>query len=257
MTEQPVSPEGVAADSPAESQPTQVEPQGESLATQAPDPAALGNRRRRKRRRRSDFGKIRRLSPAQLERTRRKKLAYLAEVARTGNISEACRRVGVSRSFQKYWVAADPDFSALYEEAMDVYTDSLEREVDRRAFEGVNKGVWYQGKQVGKERVYSDSLAMFRLTAELPEKYKHRQELTGPGGGPLQVATLDLSRLSEADLLVMRALRRKAEGLPPDDEDQRALPASSAPPPPGMEVTNQEDGGGVVSTDIVVREDAT
>ena len=49
--------------------------------------------------------------------------------------------------------------------------DILEDEVDRRAVEGVEKPVgWHKGKPGGYVREYSDTLLIFLLKGDRPEK---------------------------------------------------------------------------------------
>mgnify|MGYP001583741456 CR=1 FL=1 len=153
-----------------------------------------------------------------------RKSAYLRAVSRTGNITRAADAARISRITHYDWMAGDPGFEPRFEEAMDKYLDSLEREADRRAVAGVRRAIYYQGKVVGYERVWSDTLLMFRLNAERPKKYKYRSEVSGPGGGPIPV--VDLSRLSEVELLALRAIRAKLEGAQSlTDGDFRGLKA--------------------------------
>jgi hypothetical protein len=54
----------------------------------------------------------------------------------------------------------------------DAGVDLLEAELHKRAFEGVERPVYYKGEQVGTWRFYSDALAMFLLKAHRPERYR-------------------------------------------------------------------------------------
>lgn len=53
----------------------------------------------------------------------------------------------------------------------------LEDEAHRRAFEGVDKPVFYQGDECGTIREYSDTLAIFLLKAHNPEKYRENSKV--------------------------------------------------------------------------------
>lgn len=91
-----------------------------------------------------------------------------------GNCTRACEICKISRE-AVYWKRRnDKEFSQRYDEAMEQSTDVLEDEVVRRAFEGVQEGVYYQGDRVDLKTVYSDSLIQFMLRSRRPEKYKDR-----------------------------------------------------------------------------------
>ncbi len=73
--------------------------------------------------------------------------------------------------------------------------DVLEDEATRRAVEGWVEPVgWYKGKAGGTIRRYSDTLLIFRLKGELPQKYAERMQLSGG------LATLNMDALPD-DLL--------------------------------------------------------
>jgi len=63
------------------------------------------------------------------------------------------------------------DFRRAYEDIWDGLTLELESNAMQRASEGWDKPVWYQGELVGYERVYSNSLTIFMLKANHPERY--------------------------------------------------------------------------------------
>ena len=84
-------------------------------------------------------------------------------------------------------------------------------EIKGRGFEGGEEPVYQGGKLVGTKRRFSDNLAMFRLKGEMPNKYREVHEHTGAGGGPIQLAAVDLSRLTDDELKKARALSLKAQ----------------------------------------------
>ena len=118
-----------------------------------------------------------------------KKRAFLAALAHTGNVTEAADIAHISRSAHYQWLEADPVYAAAYEDAMEQAAQRLEAEARRRAVDGVEEPVFYQGKQCGVIKRYSDALLMFLLKGTMPDKYKERTstELTGAGGKPLTV----------------------------------------------------------------------
>src|SRR5258708_1551551 len=74
-------------------------------------------------------------------------------------------------------------YAAAFADAHEEACDSLEQEARRRATEGVDEPVFYQGKECGTVRRYSDTLLIFLLKGALPSKYKDRveQHITGKG----------------------------------------------------------------------------
>jgi len=155
-----------------------------------------------KSRKRSGVVRRRPSSPTRRKRPQ-KRDRFLAEYRRTGNIKASAQFANVDRSTVYDWQNTDEAFSAALHVALDEYVDTLETEADRRAVEGVDEPVFYQGAKCGNVRRYSDTLLMFRLNGLRPEKYKRveRHELTGKNGGPIKtVPTFDLSKLSGKQL---------------------------------------------------------
>ena len=83
---------------------------------------------------------------------------------------------------------------------MEQAAQRLEAEAKRRAVEGVEEPVFYQGKQCGVIKRYSDALLMFLLKGAMPDKYKERTstELTGAGGKDLRVEFVSPEKPGEA-----------------------------------------------------------
>ena len=70
----------------------------------------------------------------------------------------------------------DEEFGAAWDEALEEGTDRLEDEARRRAVEGCEENVYYQGKIIDTKRNYSDTLLIFLLKGRRPEKYRERFE---------------------------------------------------------------------------------
>jgi hypothetical protein len=102
------------------------------------------------------------------------KNAWLGVYAATGSIVRANRMIGITERVLGTLRKNDPDFEEAMFEAKNAYVDGLEAEADRRAIEGVVKPVYYRGVRVdnGEVRDFSDTLLIFRLKAERPEKYR-------------------------------------------------------------------------------------
>lgn len=93
----------------------------------------------------------------------------------------------MARSALYDWRNDDDDFRRAWDEVVEASTEALEQEVYRRAHDGCEKPVFYQGQQCGSILEYSDTLAMFILKARRPEKYRERTEITGKDGGPIRI----------------------------------------------------------------------
>jgi hypothetical protein len=120
---------------------------------------------------------------------RPKKAAFLAAYAQTSCITESANIAGVARQTHYDWMANDPAYPQLFENARQEANDALQREARRRAIEGWDEPVYQQGVCVGHKRRYSDTCLMALLNANVPEKFRSRVEHTGANGGPMQVAS--------------------------------------------------------------------
>ncbi len=114
--------------------------------------------------------------------TPKKKAAFLKGLIETGNVSEAVRLSGMSRSRVYELREQNEDFQSAWDEAIEVGIDNLEQAARDRALHGVDEPVFYQGENCGHKRKWSDTLTIFLLKAQRPEKYRDRHEITGADG---------------------------------------------------------------------------
>ena len=121
------------------------------------------------------------------EITEPQKRAFLAAYAHTGRITRAAKAAQVNWRNHYNWLKSDPGYPAAFAEAQSMAGDFLEDEAIRRALEGIQKPVFYQGVHTDNVTEYSDTLLIFALKGAKPEKYRERFEHTGAGGGPLQI----------------------------------------------------------------------
>ena len=135
-----------------------------------------------------------------------RKTAFLHALADTVNVARACRDAGIPRRTAYDWRDANPGFAREWDDALDDGIDLLEAELHRRAFEGVEKPVYYKGERVGTTRHYSDALAMFLLKAHRPARYRDNYRPPEPEPEPDDPASRS-RRLREA---VMRRLDEEA-----------------------------------------------
>lgn len=103
-------------------------------------------------------------------RTEERDRQFLDSLVETGgNVTSACKALGIKRRTAYEWRAADPVFAADWDEAVNHGLDQLETEARRRAYEGIDEPVFYKGQVCGHIRRYSDSLIMFLLKAYRPQ----------------------------------------------------------------------------------------
>lgn len=111
-----------------------------------------------------------------------KKRGEFLDYLRDGwSITASAGRIGVSRQAVYALKLADEAFAKEWEDAYEAGTDLYEDEAKRRAIQGTEKPVFYQGEIVGHVREYSDTLLIVALKARRPEKYREniKQEISG------------------------------------------------------------------------------
>lgn len=121
---------------------------------------------------------------------------FLQTLGETGcSVRQACKRSGINRMLADSLRVRVPAFQAAWDEVFEEVTDSLEEAGLKRAVDGVEEDVYFQGMKVGKKRVYSDSLLAMMLQGRRPGVYKQRsaQELTGKDGAPIATLSANVS----------------------------------------------------------------
>jgi len=139
---------------------------------------------------------------------------FIAELARTGNVTRAAIAAGVSYRNVYHHRSVDPDFAALWDEAREMSKDVLAHEARRRAVDGVAEAVYYQGEVVGTVQRYSDTLLIFLMKGEMPDKYADRRQISGPDGGPLRITHTgeELRALPDDELAAQYAAKIRPVG---------------------------------------------
>lgn len=112
---------------------------------------------------------------------------FLDHYAIHGRITKAAKYAGVHVSVIYQQKKIHPTLTEDMELALEKYRDILENEARRRGVEGTVKDIYYQGEVVGEERQYSDRLLEMLLKKERPHEFRERKEITGAGGGPLEI----------------------------------------------------------------------
>lgn len=111
---------------------------------------------------------------------------FLEALTHVPNVSRAAREAGISRPTAYRHRNSNDAFRSAWDNAIQVGVDRLEEEMWRRAVEGTDKPVFYEGKSVATLKEYSDTLAIFLAKAHRPEKFRDRYDLTS-GGEKLEV----------------------------------------------------------------------
>lgn len=140
----------------------------------------------------------------------------------------ACEAARYSRARVYVWRQDDADFAARWARARTIAGDLLEEEADRRGRDGYDEPVFYQGKEVGAKRKYSDSLLHARLKAVRPEDYRERAVAAAVAQQNVTVVVRDFA----LEALMKRLVDQKkieANELPPR---LRALVEQAGPTTP-------------------------
>jgi len=115
------------------------------------------------------------------------KKKFLKLLSETGHVSNCCSALNVSRNEMYRHREKSPKFKEKWIQALSHAVELLEDEAWRRAYEGIDRAVWYKGEAVGTEKHYSDTLLMHRLNAERPDKYHYRQQVDANVSGEIVV----------------------------------------------------------------------
>ena len=113
--------------------------------------------------------------------TPEKKREFIEHFRETGNVTKSARALEMTRQTVYSWINEDEQFKEEFENAQEEALDLMEAECKRRAEDGCLKPVFYQGMKCGEILEYSDTLMMFFLKGNRPEKYKDRGEIEHKG----------------------------------------------------------------------------
>ena len=145
------------------------------------------------------------------------KRAFLAAIATIPDVQEAAALADVARSSHYLWKKTDPDYAEAFEVAWSLGIDAMEAEAVRRAYHGVKKPVFRNGKRAldfvldadgnpkldkdGKPIAVpavivekSDTLLMFVLNGHRSQTYRQRTDNRFVDSGGNDVLTLDMIR---------------------------------------------------------------
>ncbi len=131
---------------------------------------------------------------------------FLRAYSERGIIKHACEISNIHRSMIYKWIEQDSSFANQMELAGVEATENMESEATRRAVDGCERPVFYQGEECGSITEYSDQLMTFMLKSRNPKRYKDNIALehTGKDGKPIETETkvrIDNSPTRAAEVL--------------------------------------------------------
>ena len=146
----------------------------------------------------------------------------LEVVAQGWSVTRAGERVDVSYMSICRWRKADKEFNDAFEAAYKQGTDRIEDEAYRRAVQGIEKPIFYQGEECAVVTEYSDSLLTTLLKGRRPEVYRDRLGISGPNGGPVETADVTARELLASRIAQLAT--RGASGGGSEGDDGGAVP---------------------------------
>jgi hypothetical protein len=148
--------------------------------------------------------------------------SFLDRLSRTGLFAHAAEAAGYCAQSFRNLMKADPEFDALVQEARATYVERLERVADVRGFEGHlevtsvteegidDKGKPYVKTKVSKRNVVSDQLAITRLKALDPERYRDNVKVDQTIRGGVLVVKAPFASDAEMETEMKRVADRQA-----------------------------------------------
>ena len=110
---------------------------------------------------------------------------FLAHLGETASVAGAAAKAEVQRSTLYQLRKHDKKFAARWDEARKLGIERLEDEAMQRTLEGVQKPVFYAGRQIASVQQFNDRLLQFLLKAHKPEVYS--RPAAPPAAAPTSV----------------------------------------------------------------------
>lgn len=104
------------------------------------------------------------------------KQKYLEQLKDCGALQRSAYAVGFDPSTVHEHRTLDPEFDQAVEGALVDYQESIEAEIKRRAMDGIEQPVFYQGVATSSQTVYSDQLLALHAKARIP-RYRDKQTI--------------------------------------------------------------------------------
>lgn len=96
---------------------------------------------------------------------------FIEALRETGHVGKSCVIAKVSRQTVYVTRHADESFASRWDSALSDAAWTLEDEGWRRARDGVDEPIIWQGEVIGTQKKYSDTLLMFLLKGIRPDKF--------------------------------------------------------------------------------------
>lgn len=112
---------------------------------------------------------------------------YIMALRETGLERTAAARAGTTVRKVNRLREVSTEFDLACKDAEEQAADALELEARRRAVDGVEKGVYYQGELVDHEIQYSDTLLAMLLKGRREHVFGDKRKITGANGEPLTI----------------------------------------------------------------------
>lgn len=148
---------------------------------------------------------------------------FLEALSQLANIGYACQVAGINRTTAYNAKERDPDFARAWDEALEDAGDKLEREVWRRAHDGVPRVKLYihQGAEVARvvELEYSDQLLLALLRKVRPAQWVEKHQV-------MMAARVQVGNLEDVTGVDWKEYERvfaEALGLEPADPSASAI----------------------------------
>jgi hypothetical protein len=112
---------------------------------------------------------------------------FLEAFAKTGIVGVSLEAAEVSRQTYYMWQEHDEEFSLAVNQAREASNDVIRQEILRRAIEGVDKPIYYQGELVDVVKEFSDILLIFHGKAKMAE---YRDKVAVEHSGTVTIADI-------------------------------------------------------------------
>jgi hypothetical protein len=134
---------------------------------------------------------------------------FCVEMRKHGRPGVAAASVGCSKRAVQIKRKADPEFDAMCREAWEAFQEETIGKVQEYAWQGKQEPIIEKGAIVGVKTLYFPRLVELEARRVVPEyRERHHLELSG---NPERPVAVDLSGLSDEDLLALRAIQGRTK----------------------------------------------
>lgn len=112
----------------------------------------------------------------------RKQKAFLEEYAKTGNVTKTVKKLKIGLKTVYSWAKKNKKFKESWQEIKDELVEALEQEASRRAHGWKEPQFTKDGALAGYVAKHSDTLLIFLLKANRPDKYAGLDKISVEGG---------------------------------------------------------------------------